>query len=84
MTSKPKTIAFLGTSRERGVMQTIVAMFLNDNEKLNGDVHFTQSDLIGCRGYMTVRINGIQMLYRDVRTDSAILDEEEGTLTCHG
>jgi hypothetical protein len=88
---KPKTIAFLGTSRERGVMQTIGAMMLNYNEKigkLSDDNHdhirYQQSNLWSCYGEMSIQVNGLKVLYRDVRINTGGLDEEDGTITCHG
>ena len=89
---KPKTIAFLGTSRERGVMQTIGAMLLKQNEK-DGTSGLTSggwsgmyqhSSLMNCRGEMSVQVNGLKVLYRDIRINTGNLDEEDGTITCHG
>jgi hypothetical protein len=89
---KPKTIAFLGTSRERGVMQTIASMLLKLHEK-DGSLYtmnqtwsgfYQHSSLMDCRGEMSVQVNGLRVLYRDVRINTGGLDEADGTVTCHG
>jgi hypothetical protein len=96
--NRPKTIAFLGTSRERGVMQTIGAMLLKRNEKDGsvvahdgGSTHQTawsgmyqHSSLMDCRGGMSIQVNGLKVLYRDIRINTGGLEEEDGTVTCHG
>jgi hypothetical protein len=33
---------------------------------------------------MSIQVNGLKVLYRDVRINTGGLDEEDGTITCHG
>ena len=89
--SRPKTIAFLGTSRERGVMQTIGAMLMNYDEKMGKgtanntiSAKYQQSNFMSCRGEMSIQVNGLKVLYRDIRINTGGLDEKDGTMTCHG
>jgi hypothetical protein len=75
-----KTIAVLGTSRERGVFLTIVDKMLEIKEKEG----FSESELGKCWGRASVQLNGLKVLYQDLRPSFGDLDEKEGTITCHG
>ena len=76
----PKTIAVFGTSRERGVFLTIVDKMLHQKEKMG----FEDSEVGKCWGRASVKLNGLQVLYQDLRPQFGELDEQEGTITCHG
>ncbi len=73
------SIAVLGTSRERGVFLTLVDMALRDEEKF----YMRSSRVDKCWGRAQVRLNNLEFIYQDTRTDNMDPFENSIIVTCH-
>ncbi|KAJ8047373.1 hypothetical protein HOLleu_06357 [Holothuria leucospilota] len=79
----PKTIAILGSSRERGIFLSLVDLALRKQEKL----HIVQSDLSKCWGFVEFQLGNLHFIYQDFRVykvDDIHATRNEGVnITCH-
>jgi hypothetical protein len=53
---------------------------LQQREKMG----FEDSEVGKCWGRATLKLNGLKVLYQDLRPQFGELDKQEGTITCHG
>lgn len=75
------TIAVLGTSIERGIFLSMLDIVLTEEEKSQ----LPDSRVGKCWGRAEVRVNHwLKLVYQDVRTQRAILDEDPGIIYCDG
>eukprot|EP00977_Amphora_coffeiformis_P004125 scaffold828_cov117-Amphora_coffeaeformis.AAC.4 len=78
-TTEPTTIAFLGTSRERGIFLSMVDMALRSEEKQE----LATSKVGKCWGRASVQVNNLKLIYQDMRTQLLRPGQTE-SVTCHG
>jgi hypothetical protein len=78
--SDKTVIAIWGTSRERGVFLSLVDMMLVGAEK--SDLEY--SGVAKCWGRASIRLNDLELVYQDLRTQLCNPTEPSGTISCHG
>ncbi|KAJ8047426.1 hypothetical protein HOLleu_06418 [Holothuria leucospilota] len=79
----PKTIAIVGSSRERGIFLSLVDLALRKHEKRK----YEQSDLPKCWGFLEFQFGNLHFIYQDLRLNAAASNEAGSNggvkITCH-